>query len=113
MTIRGTKVTSLRQFGTSFVRGGGGGILLITIRTLAIRLTILAFMLMSGPWPKAPSCVDVEKPTVCVVVVSLGSVGVCTSRAGGDILRARNRSSERMAMALTMSVATVGGVVLG
>lgn len=48
---------------------GGDNVLLITIRTLAIRLTILAFMLTSGPWPKAPSCVEVEKPTVYVVVV--------------------------------------------
>lgn len=105
------------------VPGDQGGrrdiILLITIRTLAIRLTILAFMLWSGPWPKAPSCVDVEKPTVLgVVVVSLGFGGCCAFRAGGgggasragggDVLRARNRSSDRMAMALTMSVATEG-----
>ena len=41
----------------------GKNVLLMTILTLAIRLTILAFMLMSGPWPKAPSWA-VEKPTV-------------------------------------------------
>jgi hypothetical protein len=47
--------------------GARGNILLISVRTLAIRVTILAFTLASADWPKAGSYEDGERFTACKV----------------------------------------------
>lgn len=73
MTIRGTaRARAFRGGSTSLVHAtagleGGGmqprGLLLISVRTLAIRLMTLALMLASADWPKAGSYDDGDRLT--------------------------------------------------
>lgn len=88
------------------------------IRTLAIKLMILPFTLWSGPdCPKAGSYDLAEKPTVSVTK-GFALISLILSFAFGatgyfqiderlrDVLRARKRSSDRIAIALMRRMVT-------
>lgn len=93
-------------------------VLLINVRTLAIRFTIFAFTLavsLLAPNPGSDCCV-LPHPTARPRPVRISNLvrgrveGLewprCGFGAEGDLLRARKRSSERMAMALTSRMET-------
>lgn len=99
----------------------GANVLLINVRTEDTKLISLPFTLASSRWPPKPGSAEDVQPTVpnCVndmwsckmcayprCVRAAGSVGKEGGRSWLNILRARNLSSERIAMALMRRTAT-------
>lgn len=85
-------------------------ILRIMVRTLAIRVMTFALTLASLPVPNAGSYDEGEKLTGGGRVSGGTELG-CYS--GDGVLRARKRSSERMATALMRRTMTAGGGLAG
>lgn len=104
--------------GRGYGEDGGVHVHLMSVRTEDTRLISRAFILASsrGP-PKPGSAADAVQPTVswsveCSIVIRVCQwMRRCAKVAAGhedlvNVLRARKRSSERIAMALTRRTAT-------